>query len=313
MEKWICKKCGREIFEKPHKNQLCKLNGCKGRYKHYSQCECGKLFEITHNDKKYCSLECRRKSKQSKINTPIELKCANCNKEFTRAYSNIKKNTKNSFCSINCKKEFWAKNRVKRICLQCEKEFVIPKSVISGKTNSSANFCCRSCYNEYQKSLVGERNKSYKRIAKECPNCGKELKVIPAKAKEYKNNFCSIQCKNEYMYNYIGGEQNCNWKGERPSYRGDFEHIKTLYFKETKKCAVCGTHQKIHIHHIIPYKLTQDNSLDNLIPLCARHHRIIECKTVKMLDGRKDYENAKRELKTMIGEISVGSYQSEVV
>jgi 5-methylcytosine-specific restriction endonuclease McrA len=41
-------------------------------------------------------------------------------------------------------------------------------------------------------------------------------------------------------------------------------------------CAICGTFKRLDVHHIIPYRLTKDDSQDNLIPLCRRHHRQVE-------------------------------------
>mgnify|MGYP002520561749 CR=1 FL=1 len=135
MEKWICNKCRNEIFEKPYKNQTCKLNGCKGRFKHFKRCECGKWFEVNYYDKEYCSHECCRNSAKSKINAPKRLECINCGKEFVRAYGNIKKGSAKHFCCRDCKKEYEKRNRIVRVCKQCGKEFVVTKSVIGEGTN----------------------------------------------------------------------------------------------------------------------------------------------------------------------------------
>jgi len=39
---------------------------------------------------------------------------------------------------------------------------------------------------------------------------------------------------------------------------------------------MCGTRHNLQVHHIIPFRLTQDNSQDNLVPLCVTHHRMVE-------------------------------------
>jgi len=31
-DKWVCSKCGYTMLEKPSKNQICNLDGCKGRF-----------------------------------------------------------------------------------------------------------------------------------------------------------------------------------------------------------------------------------------------------------------------------------------
>jgi len=82
-------------------------------------------------------------------------------------------------------------------------------------------------------------------------------------------------------------------------YKGDFERVKREHFSGKQFCAICGITKKIHIHHIIPYRLTHDNSLDNLIPLCATHHVIMEKTTKRFVDNTQDYDAAKFMLNVM--------------
>lgn len=231
----------------------------------------------------------------------IEMICKNCKKAFWRYPSDVKHGN-SGFCSMKCKREFSMNNlQVKRQCKSCGKEFTVYKSVIE-KTNASGNFCGRSCYNEYLKTLVGDRNRSFKRIKKSCPSCGKTIFVTPSRDKAYKNTFCSIECRGKYMAEYIGGEKNKSWKGGASRTRGDFERVKRRFFSGRQFCAICGTSENIHIHHIIPYRLTQDNSRSNLIPLCNRHHKIVESYTVKFIELFKDgtYARAKEYLNLML-------------
>lgn len=178
--------------------------------------------------------------------------------------------------------------KIERVCQHCGKTFLIYESVLSGKTNSSGKFCCRKCYNEYQKTLTGARNNHYTSISINCANCGKEIKIIPSRQKIYKNAFCSVSCKSAYHHNYVQGEKNHNWKGGVAT-RGDFEVVKTALFKNAK-CAICGDEKSPHIHHIIPYKFTQDNDPDNLIPLCRKHHTQVERFTQKLFEKNKSHE-----------------------
>lgn len=236
--------------------------------------------------------------------------CANCGAEIYKYKSDI---GKQNFCNRDCQKEYREKNKVARKCKQCGKEFFVPKHVLSEKTNSKGNFCCRKCYAEYQKTLVGEKNNHYTRYKTKCKNCGKEVWQIPSNAQAYKNKFCSVKCRSEYLVNYIGGDKNCNWLGGHTQYRGDFEHQKLLYFNGDKKCDICESTKRIHIHHIIPYRLTQDNSRENLVPLCAKHHKIIESKTVKLLKDSTDYDSIRKTVKQMIAGERNANHQNEVV
>lgn len=107
-----------------------------------------------------------------------------------------------------------------------------------------------------------------------------------------------------FMAERMSGDKNPNWKGGRISSKGNFEQVKREHFSGVQFCALCGTTKNIHIHHIIPYRLTQDNSVDNLIPLCASHHKKIENATLKFTEMFDDgsYDVAKFYLNIMLRE-----------
>lgn len=238
----------------------------------------------------------------------IELTCDYCGDTFLRYKSNIRE-SKRIYCSKECMEKDRAAEMEDRICKSCGKMFSVRKSTLA-KSNASGNFCCRGCYNEYLKTLTGEKNKSYNREEIPCKTCGKIIKITPSKRKTYKNSFCSITCRSTYMKNYIGGENNCNWKGGASKYRGDFDDVKKKYFSGVQFCAVCGTTKGIHIHHIIPYRLTQDNDKSNLIPLCRKHHKIVESATLGFIElfGSCDYDRAKKYLNYMLRERQIETY-----
>ena len=221
----------------------------------------------------------------------VELICDYCGEAFLRYPSNIH-NPKHMFCSKQCMNKYIEGAKEKRICKQCGKEFEVYKIAIE-KTNASGNFCCRQCYNEYLTTLKGEKNKCYNRIIRKCGWCGKDVAVIPSKAREYEHSFCNIECRSKFMAEYMKGNKNPFWKGGTSNYRGNFEEVKKKYFVKNKFCAICGTTKNIHIHHIIPYRLTKDNSVGNLIPLCGSHHKVVEELTKKVLKDVEDYEKHK--------------------
>lgn len=238
----------------------------------------------------------------------IELTCDYCGNTFSRYKSNIRE-SKRIYCSKECMKNDRVAEKEKRICKTCGKEFSVYKSVIE-KTNASGNFCCRKCYAEYLATLTGEKNRSYNREKVQCKTCGKIILRTPSKLNMYKNAFCSVECRGAYMKNYIGGENNCNWKGGASKYRGDFDDVKRKHFPGVQFCAVCGTTKGIHIHHIIPYRLTQDNSKSNLIPLCRKHHKIVEASTLRFIElfDNGGYGTAKRYLNYVLRERQFETY-----
>lgn len=175
--------------------------------------DCGKM-ELVRSDNR--SLRCRwcasskngksgRQSRYSK-NPPPLIQCAHCRKDVYA--SKFQK-----FCSMVCLR---AANSVERTCKKCKKVFRVANSVVSGLTNSSGNFCCRPCYDQW-------------------------------------------------LYKGAGMDRGPYWTAARR------EAIRRNPF-----CALCGTLKNLHVHHIIPYRLTQDNRQENLLPLCRRHHKIVE-------------------------------------
>ena len=225
-----------------------------------------------------------------------KLTCDYCGKEFERRVKS--KKSKKVYCCKQCFYDDIRAERLQRVCKNCGKEFEVLKSI--EKTNASGNFCCRDCYNEYLTTLTGEKNVRYKRIEKQCPVCGKKLFVIPSKDKMYINNFCSFECRSKYFFNYVGGDKSFHWKGGHANYRGNFDAVKREYFAKKQICALCGATKDIHIHHIIPFRYTQDNSKDNLIPLCRKHHRVVEIASNKFIEAVKDKDVAKKYLNILL-------------
>lgn len=237
MEKWVCKRCGREVFEKPKKNAICNKDGCKGRYQHYVKCkDCGKWFYNFKNYRTRCD-DCSYTAKHER-SAQVDLICDNCGKKFKRFKGNIKA-IHNNYCSRECMLEHRKGEKLKRVCKNCGKEFEIYKSWIA-KTNASGNYCCWQCYSEAQ-TLDKERV-------------------------------------------YTG-----------------FAKAKRKHFNKKQFCAICGTTKKIHIHHIMPNRISHDQNKENLIPLCASCHPKIERVTrdfLKAFDG--EYEKAEPLLRMIL-------------
>jgi len=42
----------------------------------------------------------------------------------------------------------------------------------------------------------------------------------------------------------------------------------------------CDRAEYLHVHHIVPFRISRDNSLENLMTLCNRHHGVVEAKRV---------------------------------
>ena len=202
---------------KPHKG--IEKNGARTRV-----CDCcGKTESIRKDNRSTtCRTCCARKNgakglEVRRSRTPLA-NCSNCGKEFKRRNSTMQATEK--YCSIDCRKSH---KKVTRECLACGQAFQITRSVLSGRTNASGNFCSRNCYSSW---------------------------------------LC---------------------KPDRVTGRGSqWEKARRETLTKQPFCAFCGTFKSLQIHHIVPFRLTQDNSRRNLIPLCRKCHKRVEWVTTQV-------------------------------
>ena len=157
------------------------------------------------------------------------------------------------------------------VCEYCGKEFRRPKANARGKRQ----FCNIECQRAYERSLWLERT---------CKECGTKFMIRESaiRSSNASGNYCCRECYNKAMH-LEGAKQ----------WRDGFERIKRKNFSGFKFCAICGTTKRIHIHHIIPYRLTKDNGLDNLIPLCIHHHATVEAIWKPFIESFENPNDAK--------------------
>lgn len=174
-------------------------------------------------------------------------------------------------------------------CNDCASTFTVRK-------DSNPIVCKRCASVRGGKATKGAIRAAYQ----QCKGCDKKFRV------SLKQNYCSYECRDKNIYTIrcckfcnqdfkvlkksIGNNTNASgnfckrdcyerWlcRTERVSGRGSqWKKIRTEVIKKFPFCAVCGTQRKLQVHHIIPYRLTHDNSKKNLIPLCIKHHRWVE-------------------------------------
>ena len=110
------------------------------------------------------------------------------------------------------------------------------------------------------------------------------LKNNPFKGKHHTkehNGMISIKLKG-----INAGEKNGNWRGgsSKNQYRGDDWDVirKIIYKRDSYTCQLCGKIKcKIEVHHIIPWRITQNNNFNNLISLCKSCHKKEDNKIIR--------------------------------
>lgn len=203
------------------------------------QC-CGKSFDVvpSHSNRKFCSVECSREGQQLPSN------------RWTREEEDF----------IRTNYEHMTANQIAKKL---------------GRTKAAIQL-----HVYYEMLGLSKYGKSQ---AVECAECEKVLHLPPSLIGESWGNFCSLECKSEWQSKNFRGEQHPLWKGGISfNYGIEWGLKRNLVRKRDNfRCQACGIKEKkrgqqLDIHHIIPYRTSQDNSLDNLISLCPSCHRKME-------------------------------------
>lgn len=172
-------------------------------------------------------------------------------------------------------------------CPVCKKNF----TKYSYKA-AQAIYCCQSCAYKgrtlgFTKRVISKpyviKHSLKNRIKKNCEICNKEFEAIPSKDKKHK--YCCRLCfEISHKKRMLGKGNPAYINGSsynKRSYRGDdWEDVrKEIYKRDGWLCQVCFKHcagQEIQCHHIVPYKISKDNTPSNLITLCNRCHNAVE-------------------------------------
>lgn len=159
---------------------------------------------------------------------------------------------------INGLKVNWAEHRKGEVmpCQFCGKQFYRYPS-------DDTKFCGLGCWRQSR------------RVERNCKACGTNFFVTPSILSGKTNasgNFCSRSCYDSWL---------C--KPDRVTGRGSrWKRIRRFVLEKQHFCAMCGTRKSLQVHHIVPFRLTQDNRFKNLIPLCTGCHKKIEWVTCEI-------------------------------
>lgn len=233
------------------------------------------------------------------------LNCNYCNKQIKKSYSSIKNR---NYCDRNCWNLDRLNNHIHKYsdedyknskegrfinCNWCNKSFYKPNCII--KDN---NFCNRDCYNEWFKiNFVGKKNPNFvDKIKFICEYCGDEFGRKPSYSCKSILKFCSKECHNKWISKNWVGSDNPYWTGYRLYYdmsRKDWISVSDKVRKlDGNRCKICKCMSDVFkhdVHHMLPYRISKDNSLDNLITLCKSCHQGIEKYYSNKLEDRPLY------------------------
>lgn len=86
------------------------------------------------------------------------------------------------------------------------------------------------------------------------------------------------------------------WRGGHKKYRlrrRGWDTIRNIIYKRDNfSCTNCGIKNvKLNCHHIIPYRISKDDSFDNLTSLCSKCHAAIDFNIIRMENNERERNN----------------------
>lgn len=211
-----------------------------------------------------------------------------CIRFESMAYSNIRIGVKDCLCT-DCGTEFTVRKDTNPVvCRRC--------TASRGGKSAAGNFrvprsYCKKCSKpiratlNYQYCSVECRSEDI-RTTRTCKTCLKEFRIYKSWLSGKTNasgNFCSRPCYEKWL---------CN--SERITGRGSqWNKSRKQKLSVHPFCALCATPNKLDVHHIAPFRLSFDNSQDNLIPLCKKHHKKVESLTNNLISVGSSMEDIK--------------------
>jgi 5-methylcytosine-specific restriction endonuclease McrA len=152
---------------------------------------------------------------------------------------------------------------MKFICPICNKEFRRAPSAARRKGRSGIMYCSKECFDKWQ-----IRNQ----VIVNCDNCGENIILKTKQNKRNIHHFCNKTCEMEWRR----GENHPRYHGGyHRTYGRGWKKQRKLTLERDKVCKNCGVDRDLDTHHIIPFQLSKDNSLSNLIVLCKSCHSSI--------------------------------------
>lgn len=181
--------------------------------------------------------------------------------------------------------------RAKLVCEECGKSFERYET-----QRRAHDFCSVTCYGKWRsRTLIGENAPRWNggKVEVHCAQCGKAIMIARHRTRHHAYHFCpGGDCLGAWMRENARGENAPHWKGgaRHIDYGPDWRKQHQLALERDRHaCRVCGISceeigQEPDVHHIIPFKTSSDNRLDNLVCLCRTHHTEVEMGTLQLAD-----------------------------
>ena len=152
-------------------------------------------------------------------------------------------------------------------CQQCDQDF----EALDYRANRPPKYCSRDCRDAARRT----------RVTLVCRQCDRvfQRKAYQESWSQERGPFCSMPCYGAWQRENIQGPAAPTWGMEtNPNGRGSHRWIRNraaALKRDGHRCVECGSEKYLHVHHRVPWEPGQPDphALDNLVTLCARHHR----------------------------------------
>ena len=166
---------------------------------------------------------------------------------------------------------------MEKICIRCGNKYVA-----YGRRKKTAKYCSKSC----AKIGITPANKG-KHLSKEHKlkiSLANKGRISPRRGMPRDYVPKSAFKKGHKPWNYIDGKAQERGNARLALLGKEWENIRqAVIIRDNFSCQHCGNNSKLEVHHKIPYRLTKDHSLSNLLCLCNVCHRKEDMRLLKSL------------------------------
>lgn len=225
---------------------------------------CGEVFyraqkDVNRGRTKYCSKKCSGTLGRKHEDTRTEKECEYCKKIF------LQKRNGARYCSTNCWNASIRKHQIsdaliEKECPVCHKYFNVK--------DKRQKVCSLSCAGKSATPTPYAKRSprsNPKKIISECKLCGKEFTK-----KSNSQIYCSTKCRR--IYSSITSHRK---RSGRSGTVESFRWKNNVHIRDNYTCQKCGSKEKLHAHHIIPFSLDESlrYEITNGITLCEKCHK----------------------------------------
>ncbi|WP_425499311.1 HNH endonuclease [Natronosalvus caseinilyticus] len=185
----------------------------------------------------------------------------------------------------------WKDAKEEASCVRCGETFEYYPSNKEG-------VYCPSCVADADGLLPDNPSTPGERVSTTCAFCESELEVYPSRVKANERGvFCGRTCYGNWLSETVVGENHHQWEGGPIPYGRTWWKIRRRALeRDDYRCQACGRDNEAigrnpDVHHVIPVRTFDDPedayTLDNVVSLCRRCHRLAEEGSIAVSAGGK--------------------------